>query len=119
MRFLLVGLLFLSGCAATGMGPSAPQSARLSQEQLTLTLTDATVCRVNWRAAPVGRFENCGAGFGYAVTEVSNPNILRQIWTGLTEALQADGAVPPMAEVVITDASGRDTVFVSPPPVPE
>jgi hypothetical protein len=48
---------------------------------------------------------------------VENPNILRQLFTGLTEALGAEGAVPPMAEVTITDPAGVDRVFVSPPRV--
>jgi hypothetical protein len=106
----------LTGCAAVGGAP-VPQAARLSAEVLTLTLTDGTICRVDWVAAPVGRLEGCGPGFGYAVNVVEDPNLLRQLFTGLTEALGADGAVPPMAEVVITDAMGRDRVFVSPPPV--
>jgi hypothetical protein len=116
MRKLLV-VLALSGCVGLQATP-VPQAARLSAEVLTLTLSDGTVCRANWAASgSAGRFENCGAGFGYAVTVVENPNLLRQLFSGLTEALGADGAVPPMAEVVITDAMGRDHVFVSPPPL--
>lgn len=114
MRKFLV-LLALSGCMAAGQ-PPVPQAARLSAEVLTLTLADGTVCRANWTAAPVGRLEPCGPGFGYAVNVVENPNLLRQLFTGLTTALGAEGAVPPMAEVVITDAMGRDHVFVTPPP---
>lgn len=111
-------LSLLAGCASVP-GHPVPQSARLSDTTLTLVLSDATVCRADWRVAPVGRLENCGPGYGYAVREISNPNILRQIWTALTQALGAEGAVPPLAEVVITDPAGIDTVFASPPPVPE
>lgn len=115
MRKLVV-ILALGGCVAMPGSP-VPQAARLSAEVLTLTLSDGTTCRANWAAAGgSGRFENCGPGFGYAVDEVENPNLLRQLFTGLTEALGAEGVSPPMAEVVITDASGRDHVFVSPPP---
>jgi hypothetical protein len=106
----------LAGCAAVGGAP-VPQAARLSSEVLTLTLTDGRICRANWADAPVGHLEECGPGFGYAVNLVKDPNLLRQLFTGLTEALGAEGAVPPMAEVVITDAMGRDRVFVSPPQV--
>jgi hypothetical protein len=113
-RFLIVGLL--AGCVSAGQ-PPVPQAARLSSEVLTLTLADGTVCRANWSAAPVGRLEDCGPGFGYSVRVIKNPNLLSQLFTGLTEALGAEGAVPPMAEVTITDAMGRDHVFVSPPPV--
>ena len=110
--------LLVAACAA--VAPPAPQAARLSQDVLTLTLSDGTTCRARWaEAGGTGRMDNCGPGFGYAVRVVENPNILRQLFTGLTSALGAEGAVAPMAEVVITDATGRDHVFVSPPPVPE
>jgi hypothetical protein len=116
MRWM-IGCLALAGCAALETAP-VPQAARLSSEVLTLTLSDGTTCRADWAAAGgAGRFDACEPGFGYAVNVVENPNLLRQLFTGLTEALGADGAVPPMAEVVITDATGRDHVFVSPPPL--
>ena len=120
MRKLLVVLapavLALGGCVGMQAAP-VPQAARLSHDTLTLTLSDGTVCRANWIATGgAGRFDNCGPGFGYAVDVVENPNLLRQLFTGLTEALGADGWASPMAEVVITDATGRDHVFVSPPP---
>ena len=116
MRWL-IGLVALAGCAAVETTP-VPQAARLSTEVLTLSLSDGSVCRANWAASGgSGRFESCGPGFGYAVTVVENPNLLRQLFTGLAEALGADGVVPPMAEVVITDSMGRDHVFVSPPPL--
>lgn len=115
MRKLLVVML-LSGCAMPLATP-APQAARLSTEVLTLTLTDGTICRANWATeGGAGRLEPCGPGYGYSVRVVENPNILRQLFTGLTTALGAEGAVPPMAEVVITDPAGVDSVFVSPPP---
>lgn len=117
MRWL-ISLAVLAGCV-TAIPDPVPQSARLSDSVLTLVLSDGTTCRAEWRDAPVGRMEACGPGYGYAVREIANPNILRQIWTGFTTALGAEGAVPPMAEVVITDPAGRDTVFASPPPVPE
>lgn len=114
-RLLIVGLL--AGCVAAG-GPPVPQAARLSADVLTLTLSDGTTCRARWvEAGGSGRMDDCGPGFGYAVRVVENPNILRQLFTGLTSALGAEGAVAPLAEVVITDAMGRDHVFVSPPPM--
>lgn len=114
-KLSLVLPVLLAACVA----PAAPvpQAARLSQEVLTLTLSDGTVCRARWaEAGGAGRLEPCGPGYGYSVRVVENPNLLRQLFTGLTGALGAEGHVPPMAEVVITDAMGRDHVFVSPPP---
>lgn len=119
MKMILPVMLVVAGCGGAPMGQVVPQEARLSQTLLTLVLSDGTVCRADWRAAPVGRLESCGPGYGYAVREIENPNILRQIWTGITTALAAEGAVPPMAEVVITDPAGVDVVFASPPPVHE
>jgi hypothetical protein len=112
---LLLPALLLAACVAPQT--PRPQAARLSAEVLTLTLSDGTICRARWaEAGGAGRLEPCGPGYGYSVRVIENPNLLRQIWTGLTGALGAEGAVPPMAEVVITDAMGRDHVFVSPPP---
>lgn len=116
MRKLLI-CLALAGCVSAVPGNPVPQSARLSREVLTLVLSDGTVCRADWMTAPVGRLDGCGPGYGYAVRVIDNPNILRQIWTGLTSALGAEGAVAPLAEVVITDPAGVDRVFASPPPV--
>jgi hypothetical protein len=115
MRWM-IGCLALAGCAAVQTAP-VPQAVRLSHDTLTLILSDGTVCRANWSATGgTGRFDTCGPGFGYAVDKIENPNLLRQLFTGLTEALGADGLASPMAEVVITDAMGRDHVFVTPPP---
>ena len=117
MRVLgLVAVLALAGCAAV-MQPAEPQEARLSAEVLTVVLDDGTVCRADWAAAGgAGRLEPCGPGFDYQVTVVEKPNLLRQFWSGLTSALGAEGAVPPMAKVEISGA-GRTWDFVSPPPV--
>lgn len=116
MRVALGLVLLVAGCAVF-QGPVVPKEARLSAEVLTLDLSDGTVCRADWKAAGgAGRLEGCGAGYDYRVTEVAKPNLLRQLFVGITDALGAEGAVPPMAEVVIS-GQGRDWRFVSPPPV--
>ena len=112
-RFAMI--LALCGCAGIATAP-VPQAARLSADVLTVTLSDATVCRTNWQAA--GRLDGCGPGYDYTVTVDGNPNILRQWMQELALALDAKGAVPPYAVVMITDAQGRDWRFASPPPVP-
>ncbi len=116
MRKLLV-LMLLAGCAGLAGNP-VPQAARLSDTVLTVTLSDGTVCRADWAAeGGSGRLEECGPGYGYAVRVVENPNILRQLFTGLVDSLGAEGVSPPLAEVIITDPAGMDRVFVSPPEV--
>ena len=114
-----VVLAGLAACAPGAAGMAVPREARLSAEVLTVTLTDGTVCRADWAASGgVGRMDDCGAGYGYVVKVVEKPNILRQLAVGIVEALGAEGALAPLAEVVLTDASGRDYSFVSPPPLP-
>lgn len=113
---LAVGVLGLAGCAGLTQ-PPVPQAARLSTDVLTVTLGDGTVCRADWASAGgTGRLEPCGPGYDYRVTVVEKPNLLRQFWSGLTQALGAEGVVPPMAKVEIT-GDGRTWSFVSPPPV--
>lgn len=117
MRKLLICLV-LAGCSGPLGGAPVAQEARLSDQVLTVVVSDGRVCRVtNWRAVPEGAFDACLPGHRYAVQVVERPNLLRQAFAGLTAALGAEGAVPPMAEVVITDAQGQARVFVSPPAV--
>lgn len=116
MKFLapaLMPVLLLSACVAVP-GDPVPQEVRLTQEEMVLRLSDGTRCTANWQAAPVGRLEGCGPGYGYAVTVDGNPNLLRQLVEGLVLALGGQGVLAPMAEVVITDPSGIDHVFRSP-----
>lgn len=106
----------LAGCALPSGGVK-PQAARLSAQVLTVSLSNGTVCRADWAAAGgAGRLEPCGPGYDYRVTVVERPNLLRQFWTELTRALGAEGVVPPMASVEITDGVEVWT-FASPPPV--
>ena len=119
-RIGLFGMMLagLAACAPMASGMAIPASARLSADVLTVGLTDGTICRANWATAGgTGRMDDCGAGFGYSVTVEGRPNILRQLAVGVAGALGADGALAPLAEVVLTDASGRDYSFVSPAPL--
>ncbi|MEZ5796179.1 MAG: hypothetical protein R3D63_00960 [Paracoccaceae bacterium] len=109
----LAPILLLSACVAAS-GPPVPQSVRLTDQALVLSLSDGARCSVDWAAAPVGRLDGCGPGYGYAVTVEDNPNILRQLVQGIVLALGGRGVLAPMAEVVITDPAGIDHVFTSP-----
>ena len=115
MRKVLPFVVALAACAAPVAEPGV-QRVRLTDTRLTLVLTDGTRCSVDWRAVPAGRMENCGPGYGYAVTVEDNPNILRQLVEGVVLALGGEGVLAPMAEVVITGPGGTDQVFVSAPP---
>jgi hypothetical protein len=115
---LMLALPLLAACAAAPAAPPAKvTAARLSDRVLTLDLSDGTTCRADWRAAPAGRMERCGPGFGYAVTPEPRPNPLRRALDDGARVLGAEGLLAPMAEVVVTDPAGIDTVFASPPPV--
>jgi hypothetical protein len=50
----LLPVLLLSACGALP-GDPVPQEVRLTQETMTLRLSDGTTCRADWQAAPVGR----------------------------------------------------------------
>lgn len=115
MRRSLLLVVFLAGCAGFG-GPAVPVAAKLSADRLTLSLSDGTVCRADWQAdGGAGRLEGCGDGFDYRVTPVGKPNLLRQLFEGVTAALGAEGILAPMA-VVEVYGTGRAWRFVSPPP---
>ena len=103
--------LALLACA----NPAArPETARLSADQVHLTLSDGTRC-----SAPIGagRMPSCGAGYDYRVELVQNPNLLRQLVEGAFGALGAQGLLAPMGVVTVVDDAGREYRFVSPPPV--
>jgi hypothetical protein len=111
-RFAMV--LALCGCAGWSGAP-VPQAARLSAEVLTVTLSNGAVCRADWpTSAPL---QGCGSGMTYTVSVDQSPNILRKWVQELALALNGQSTVPPYAQVVITDAAGRDWRFASPPPV--
>lgn len=117
MRALLMVLpVVLMGCAA--VTAPQPQGAALSDQVLTVNLSDGSRCTADWRASGgQGQLEGCAAPLSYQVSEVANPNILRKLWVQLVEALGADGIAPPMADVVLTAPDGRFWRYVSPPPV--
>ncbi len=104
-----------AACVAPQAGNPRPEGVRLSAEVLTLVLSDGTACRTDWAAAPVGRLEECGPGFGYAVTVEDRPNLLRRLVQEVDLAVGGGRLFAPMAEVVITDPAGIDHVFVLPP----
>jgi hypothetical protein len=113
---VLAGVLAVAGCAGL-VQPPVPKEARLSETVLTVQLADGTVCRADWAAAGgAGRLESCGPGYDYRVTVVEKPNLLREFWSSLTQALGAEGVIAPMARVEIS-GNGRTWDFVSPPPV--
>lgn len=116
MRLSLLLLpLAVAGCAALTGNP-VPREVRLSDTAMTMTLTDGTLCRLkNWQARPVGRFESCGPGFGYAITVEGQPNPLRAALEDIGGAVSGN-LLAPMAQIVITDPAGYDHAFSSPVP---
>jgi hypothetical protein len=114
---LLPMVLGLGACVP--MQPAVPQAARLTQTELIVTLSDATICRApSGPAGASGRFDRCGPGYAYQVELVSRPNLLRQMAEAAFGALGADDQLSPMGRVTLTDAAGTQFAFVSPVPVP-
>ncbi len=109
---VLVCLLAVAGPAAA----ATPRAARLTDEVLTITLSDGTTCRLkNWQARPQGRFDACAPGLGYDIRLEPRTNPFRALLEGIEEVV--DGAfLLPMADIRLTDAAGREYRFTSPPP---
>ncbi len=116
-RFALSAVpLLLAACAAVAATP-APREVRLSDEALTIQLSDGTTCRLkNWQARPEGRFESCGGGIGYAIAVEAKPNPLRRVLEEVNGAV-AGNLLAPMAQITLTDAAGRVHDFTSPAPL--
>lgn len=119
MRIAFLVPLMMTGLAACAPAlPPVPQAARLTADQLIVTLSDATVCRApSGPQGGTGRLEACGPGFDYAVTPEASPNLLRRFAEAAFGVLGAEGALAPVGRVVLTDAAGRSYDFVSPVPV--
>ena len=111
-RFL--PLLFLAACAMP-VGQSRPESLRMNDSTLFLTLQGGMICRADWRAAPVGDFGACAPGLSYEVSPQKGANPVRKILQEVELAL--DGSLlSPMAEVRLRSASGGEWRFTVPPP---
>ena len=117
----LGGLTALAAVLALGacVMPQArlqPQAVRLSQSVLTVQFNDGSVCRAEWRAAPQGKFNDCGGDFTYVVTPEKNLNILADIASGVNA--EADSSLfSPLAKITLADPSGRQYEFDSTSPI--
>ena len=107
--------LAASACAPLSM-TARPDTARLSADRLVGTLTNGSTCAANWVAeGGAGTLQPCA--LSYQVIPEANPNPLRKATEEILGALQAGASQPPMAEIVVTEASGRVSRFVSPLPL--
>lgn len=114
---ILLPMIFgLAGCV--GLSPAIPQAARMTQSELIVTLSDATVCRAPISATgAAGQLTACGPGFAYEVEIVRKPNLLRQMAEAAFGALGAEGQLAPIGRVTLTDSAGKRYDFVSPVPI--
>jgi hypothetical protein len=94
-----------------------PVAARLTPDALDVTLSDSRVCRAEkpaegpWEGALTG----CPPGWRYAIDLDGRTNPGRLLVEAVLSALTLEGVLAPLAEVQVTDAAGRATVFDSPP----
>lgn len=111
MRKTLIPLLFLAACA--GAAPVSPTAARVSDDRVTVWLSDGRTCRAGLAPGQAdGALEGC-AGYGFAIV-VEDPGPVRAAWQGLLRALTLDSVLSPYGTVTITGPDGRAWTFVSP-----
>ncbi len=115
----LLPLILLAGCV-TPEGGAAPVSARLSDNGLTVRLNDGRTCRGGKPPEGTRRWSGplagCPEGWRHVVILEDRVNPARYLVEAVLTALTLEDALAPMAEATVIDASGRATVFVSPPP---
>ena len=105
--FVLVAGLSLAACAQGFAPESHPVTASLGGERLSVTFSDGRVCHA---AVPLtggaGRFEDC-PDRGDWQAEIRKRNYLEPVF---------GAAVSPYGRIILTAPSGRNWVFVTPPP---
>lgn len=117
-------LLPLAAAACATLTTPLPQSARLTPDKLTVTLTDGEQC-VGARAAATataqgwaGKLAGCSQALPYEVRLDAHPNLFQGLLVEVFGVVGAKGLLAPGGEVVVTDARGQAHVFASPPPIP-
>lgn len=118
LAFLLLPVL---AAACAGLTTPVPTAARLSQDRLTVTLSNGEICTGPRPAgqAPArgwsGTLQGCGQALPYEVRMDPHRNLLQGLLVELFGAVGAKGLLAPGGEVRVTDARGTPHVFVSPP----
>lgn len=102
----LLAVFLLWGGAA--FGSDMPLAVMLTDTTLSVRLSDGTRCRVQLGGE---RLDQCGSGYAYRVLPLEHRNFLRRGF----EAILPEGLLYPMARIVLTDMSGRQYQFDSPP----
>jgi hypothetical protein len=110
-------LLVLGAC---GTSVPQPQSVIVSQDLITVLMTNGTTCLGPAPSAEVlswaGRLQDCPSPYDYTVEIDPRANPLRLILVEFFEAVGLDDILSPIARVEITSPGGVTRTFVSPPP---
>lgn len=111
--------LTLTACAQS---PARPVSVDLTRDLLEVRMSDETVCSgpapaEGAEAGWSGRFEGCAWPYAYDVAIEPGANPLRFALQEVFAAIGLEDALAPLAQVTITDSTGRARVFASPPEV--
>jgi len=122
LRYLKIAALVLAaGCTVSdGIAPQ-PSRAKvkqvyLYQHTLNVLMSDGSLCAAtrptSAGASWSGRLSGCVHELPFTVVQAARVNPLRLVLdeAGLSPILN------PIAKVTVTEASGRDVTFVSPPP---
>ncbi len=116
--------LALAACVTTNGTPTVsgspdPVAARLSSDGLSVRLSNGATCRGGKPPEGARRWKGvlggCPDGWTYVVLLDERTNPARFIVEAVLTTLTIEDALAPVGEVLVTDASGRTTVFASPP----
>ncbi|MBI1219179.1 MAG: hypothetical protein GC186_11580 [Rhodobacteraceae bacterium] len=118
-RLILILPLVAAACAT--FGPPEPVEAKLSTEQLVVTMSNGETC-VGDRAAgtPIttgwsGKLSGCSQALPYEVSLDPHRNLLQGFFGELFKLIGLNG-LAPNGQVRVTDSAGRAMMFISPPP---
>ena len=109
--------LGLAGCAGFDMSPR-PAQVSLTQDQLVVTLSDASRCEMARPegAAWSGQLQGCSLNWPYMVELDTRSNILRRLVEAIFQPANGLVTLNALGTVTIVDPSdGTEFVFVSPP----
>ncbi|NKX43458.1 hypothetical protein [Roseicyclus persicicus] len=111
MRRALAVLAVPALLAACATGPATPERVTLDRDLLTVSMSDGSTCLGpgggdGWS----GRLTGCPWDYAYTVAIDPRTNPLRFV----LEEIFGEALVQPVAEVTITDATGRARLFQTP-----
>ena len=108
---LIAASLLVSACA---LPAPAPVGARLSQQALRVEMSNGAVCSAALTGDAPWRGDLADCGLSYQVTPTTNGSPIRLAFDALIASARAGNLVAPLADIILTDGTGRPYSFASP-----